>query len=165
MPSSQSTQAINSTRTSNLPKDANDEENQHSNNAARSFTFGDGNEGEQKDSATSIPSAICVPCVPLGKKKKKEHSDKATCGACPSSGKNKIKDASSDEEESSSNFGSSVSSQEADEDLDLLTVGLEADMKWKTLEDLELERIESLAQHLRERIHYVRLRSASVRSS
>ena len=86
----------------------------------------------------------------MQKRKKKENFEKASCGACPPFGKHKRIETSSDEEESSSNLASSISSQEEDEDLDLLTVGVEANMKWRTLEDAEMDRIERLAQHLRE---------------
>ena len=108
------------------------------------------NEGAQQDADTNISVDVCLPCISYRKKKKKEDSATANCADCSSSRKNQKKDASSDEEENSSNLGSSLSSQEEDEDLDLLTVGLEADMRWKTLEDEEMERIESLAQYLRE---------------
>ena len=111
-------------------------------------------ESNVEDLGSNNPTTVCPPCVAYPRKKKKD-AFAATCAACPPSSKNKKKksqkkDVSSDEEDSVTSFGSSVSSQKEDEDLDLLTIGLEADMKWKTLEDVEMERIESLAQSLRE---------------
>ena len=155
-------EAVNSIKSSSFPEDNTDEEHRNKKNDSESrvdfgkrksqatFTFGDCNEGEEQESVANISKDIRNPCVPLRKKKKKPDSATFTCADCPSSRQNKKKDESSDEEESASNFASSVSSQEEDEDLDVLTIGLEAGMTWKTLEDLELDRIERLAQHLRE---------------
>ena len=41
-----------------------------------------------------------------------------------------------------------LENQEEDEELDLLVIELEANIKWKTLEELKMERIESLAQNI-----------------
>ena len=110
----------------------------------------DATKGEGQEADNQCLTNICHPCVPAKKKNKQEDSGKAPCVACPILRKKKKRDASTDEGESDSQCGSSISSQEEDEDLDLLTIGVEANMTWQTLEDLEMQRIERLAQYIRE---------------
>ena len=105
---------------------------------------------EEQEADNQCFTNICLPCLPAKKKNKQEDSGKAPCVACPIPRKKKKMDTSTDEGESDSQGGSSISSQAEDEDLDLLTIGLEANMTWQTLEDLEIQRIERLAQYIRE---------------
>ena len=53
------------------------------------------------------------------------------------------------DEDSASDLDSNLSEQADDEDPDLLTIGVEADRTWLTIEDMELRRISKLATHLR----------------
>ena len=53
------------------------------------------------------------------------------------------------DEDSESDFDSNLSEQADDEDPDLLTIGVETEKTWLTIEDMELARIDKLATYLR----------------
>ena len=111
---------------------------------------------EEEHAASSAPAKVFVSSRKGIKKAKINPSTTEWTSNSDSrdllSQKKPTKDTSTDEEGSESKFGSSVSAQEEDEDLELLTVGVEANRTWEaTMEDRDMDRYESLAQkHIRE---------------
>ena len=96
-PSQPTVAPIKSSRSSNVPEDNKDEENQTSNNVAdarlasgkrktqRTSTPGDGNEGDEEDLGANIPADICSPCIPYLAKKRKKDCETSTKQNAPQS--------------------------------------------------------------------------------